>query len=313
MSSCLRLLQYGHLRLGDIRRREIDASKADKHKSGLKPGTINNQLGVLSKLLKVAVVWELIEGAPAVGLLNNPKPQFDYLDFNEADRLLAGAVSEPLWWMMILVGLRTTIGIGYNSDTMTLNQDESTLLSTNRALALTPADCVASLPHVPDSAACLDGLSDDALEVSMCGATEDVRVQRPALSTVCLPHESGFVSGNVHHVAGARVGANSDGSVTLFPGSYEAQWWTTGALGTPTGQRFQIDSEVTRQPIVLSQVDTADVCCEPGQLQRVLTTNTDTFTYTRSLSWCVSAEKGSDTVTLGSGDDTVMERMWSHR
>lgn len=102
----------GHLRLGDIRRREIDAYKADKHKSGLKPGTINNQLGVLSKLLKVAVAWELIDSAPAVGLLKNPKAKFDYLDFNEADRLLAGAASEPLWWTMILVGLRTGLRQG---------------------------------------------------------------------------------------------------------------------------------------------------------------------------------------------------------
>lgn len=102
----------GYLRLGDIRRREIDAYKADKHKSGLKPGTINNQLGVLSKLLKVAVAWELIDSAPAVGLLKNPKPKFDYLDFNEADRLLAGAASEPLWWTMILVGLRAGLRQG---------------------------------------------------------------------------------------------------------------------------------------------------------------------------------------------------------
>ena len=77
---------FGHLRLGDIRRREIDAYKANKREAGLKPGTINNQLGVLSKLLKVAVAWELIESAPAVGLLKNPKPQFDYLDFDDRRR-----------------------------------------------------------------------------------------------------------------------------------------------------------------------------------------------------------------------------------
>lgn len=58
-------------------------------------------------LLKVAVASELTDSAPAVGMLKNPKPPFDYLDFDEADRLLAPAASEPLWWTANLVGLRT--------------------------------------------------------------------------------------------------------------------------------------------------------------------------------------------------------------
>lgn len=100
------------MRIGDFRRREIDAYKADKLKAGLKPATINNQLGVLSKTLKMAVAWELIDNAPPIGLLRSPKPDFDFLDFDEADRLLAAAEEEPLWWTMILVGLRTGLRQG---------------------------------------------------------------------------------------------------------------------------------------------------------------------------------------------------------
>lgn len=109
---CHLLPFFGHLRLGDIRRREIDTYKSTKLKAGPKPSTINNHLGVLSKLLKVAVAWELIDSAPPVGLLKSPLPEFDFLDFDEADRLLAGAASEPLWHTMILVGLRTGLRQG---------------------------------------------------------------------------------------------------------------------------------------------------------------------------------------------------------
>lgn len=60
----------------------------------------------------MALAWEYIDNAPPVGLLRNPKPDFDFLDFDEADRLVAAAERELLWWTMILVGLRTGLRQG---------------------------------------------------------------------------------------------------------------------------------------------------------------------------------------------------------
>lgn len=60
----------------------------------------------------MALAWELIDTAPPVGLLRSPKPDFDFLDFDEADGILAAAQREPLWWTMILVCLRTGLRQG---------------------------------------------------------------------------------------------------------------------------------------------------------------------------------------------------------
>lgn len=103
---------FGNMRLGEIRRREIDRYKAAKSRHGLCPKTINNTLGVLSKLLKLAVQWEVIDHAPPVGLLKTVKPAFDFLTFDEADRLLCAAESEPDALTMILVAVRTGLRQG---------------------------------------------------------------------------------------------------------------------------------------------------------------------------------------------------------
>lgn len=102
----------GHLRLGEIRRREIDRFKSAKLKQGLDPKTVNNIVAVLSKLLKLAVQWEVIDHAPPVGLLKVAKPEFDFLTFDEADRLLCGAEPERETWVMILVAVRTGLRQG---------------------------------------------------------------------------------------------------------------------------------------------------------------------------------------------------------
>ena len=67
--------------------------------------TINNCLTVLRRLLVVARKRGLIESVPEVEWLRTEKPEFDFLDFEEADRLLDAAVGE--WRTMILVALRT--------------------------------------------------------------------------------------------------------------------------------------------------------------------------------------------------------------
>jgi integrase len=76
----------------------------------LAPGTMHNILVVLSDMLQVARKRSLIASVPEIDWIKIPKPDFDFLDFEEADRLIVGADGE--WRTMILVALRTGLRQG---------------------------------------------------------------------------------------------------------------------------------------------------------------------------------------------------------
>jgi integrase len=103
---------FGRMRVDEIRVKDIDAFRAAKLTSGLKPKTINNMLTILRRCLHVAVAWEVIEYAPAVKWLKVPEAEFDFLDFDEAQRLVEAGKVEPEWGAMILTALRTGLRIG---------------------------------------------------------------------------------------------------------------------------------------------------------------------------------------------------------
>ncbi len=67
--------------------------------------TINNVLTVLRRMLVVARKRGYLESVPDVEWLKNERPDFDFLDFDEAERLVKAADGE--WRTMILVALRT--------------------------------------------------------------------------------------------------------------------------------------------------------------------------------------------------------------
>ena len=67
--------------------------------------TINNVLTVLRRMLVVARKRGHLETVPDVEWLKNERPEFDFLDFEEAERLVKAADGE--WRTMILVALRT--------------------------------------------------------------------------------------------------------------------------------------------------------------------------------------------------------------
>src|SRR5262249_7869306 len=90
--------------------KEIETYKSQKLKEGLSPKSINNQLTTLHKLLDVAVDWGILEHVPRVKWLKGPKVEFDFLTFDEADRLLAAA--EPRWFPMIALALKTGLRMG---------------------------------------------------------------------------------------------------------------------------------------------------------------------------------------------------------
>ncbi|NVJ20663.1 site-specific integrase [Myxococcus sp. AM011] len=73
--------------------------------------TINNVLTVLSKLLGVAVEQNTIRQAPRVRLFGKvPKPSFDFLSFEEAERLIG--MAEPELKPVLLVAIKTGLRQG---------------------------------------------------------------------------------------------------------------------------------------------------------------------------------------------------------
>jgi integrase len=82
--------------------RRIDAPLPDRK---LSPKTINNVLTCLRRMLAVARKSGLIAVVSEVEWLRVGRPDFDFLDFAEAERLIAAAEGE--WRTKILLGLRT--------------------------------------------------------------------------------------------------------------------------------------------------------------------------------------------------------------
>lgn len=82
----------------------------DEPKPTFKAKSINNVLTVLRRMLVIARKRGLIATVPEIDWLKVPPDEFDFLDFEEADRLLA-AVDED-WRTMVLVALRTGMRMG---------------------------------------------------------------------------------------------------------------------------------------------------------------------------------------------------------
>jgi len=95
----------GTKKLDQIDQQDIERYKSRKLEQGLVHKTINNHLTVLRCALSVAEEWKLIKHIPKVKWLRVPEPDFDYLEFDEADRLIEAADRD--WRTMIVVALRT--------------------------------------------------------------------------------------------------------------------------------------------------------------------------------------------------------------
>ena len=108
---------FGPMKLTDIRPRDIDRYKSHKlelrKKNGAQrysPKTINLHLSTLRRALYVAQEWEIIDDIPMMRRLKEEKSGFRFLDFSEADRLIAAA--DPEWRTMIVVALKTGMRLG---------------------------------------------------------------------------------------------------------------------------------------------------------------------------------------------------------
>jgi integrase len=110
--------ELGHLKLDEIGVREVEVLKSkllggELHKKKkLKKKSVNNVLGTFGKLMRYAEEMEIIIKVPRIRFLKVPAPQFDFLTFDEAERLLEAAKHNPLLYALIFVALRTGLRWG---------------------------------------------------------------------------------------------------------------------------------------------------------------------------------------------------------
>ena len=100
---------FGRMRLNAIGPRHIEAFKAKMVAAEYAPKTVNNALTVLRKMLCVAVEWDHLDHVPAVRWLRVPPQRFDFLDFEEASRLVAASAE---WRPMIVTAMKTGLRLG---------------------------------------------------------------------------------------------------------------------------------------------------------------------------------------------------------
>lgn len=100
---------FGRRRLDQISYGEIQDYAARKT-GKLSAKSVNNHLTVLRRLLIVAKKRGLIEAVPEIEWLKVPKPDFDFLTFEEAARLTTA--TEPGWSCMVTTALKTGLRQG---------------------------------------------------------------------------------------------------------------------------------------------------------------------------------------------------------
>ena len=101
---------FGTKLLNDIKSYDVERYKNELLNRSLSPKTVNNRLCILSRCLKTAIEWELIEKIPKIKLLKVPPQSFDYLSTEETEEVLLKA--EPFWYEVILVALMTGLRFG---------------------------------------------------------------------------------------------------------------------------------------------------------------------------------------------------------
>ncbi|MGQ0723266.1 MAG: tyrosine-type recombinase/integrase [Candidatus Eiseniibacteriota bacterium] len=94
----------GRKRLEEIGNEDVQGIKMKLAKA--QPATVNNILCVLSKLLKVAIEWGVIEKMPCtIKLLKRVHPEMRFHDFHEYERLVAAARRvDPRAYVIVLLG-----------------------------------------------------------------------------------------------------------------------------------------------------------------------------------------------------------------
>lgn len=101
---------WGPWRLSAINKAASDRYIAKKLDEGYAPKSIYNHLTVLGTLLAEAAERGLLDAAPKIEKPTCPKPEFDFLTFEESQALLDAAKGR--WYPLVLLALRAGPRIG---------------------------------------------------------------------------------------------------------------------------------------------------------------------------------------------------------
>jgi integrase len=95
---------FGEMRLDPVRRHEVETLKAEKLEAGLSRKRVNNILACLGKILRYAHEIEELESVPKIELLKLEPQKFDFLTFEEFERLLEAVKGDAERRVIFLVG-----------------------------------------------------------------------------------------------------------------------------------------------------------------------------------------------------------------
>lgn len=101
---------FGEKRLDEITTADVERYKAETLDDGLSKKSVNNHMICLRRLLTLAVEWGELTAAPKFKALRLPLQDFEFLDFEEAERFLAAATAP--WLAMLTTALKTGLRIG---------------------------------------------------------------------------------------------------------------------------------------------------------------------------------------------------------
>lgn len=202
-------------------------------------------------------------------------------------------------------GGSATVGIvAVTGPGLTISRDDDGLLSSARALAIGTGTCVASSMRLPNSIPCEDRPENTPRYVEICGASSPVDLTPPAMPTMCEANTGAFISGGVYS-NDVRLPAEPDGRVVLYAGEYEARWNILTATDALNSVAYSETGDQASTTVHVSQVETTQVCCAPGQQVQVLTAQADTYV-AGTGAFCVAAQGGNDIVSAGAGNDVLL-------
>lgn len=104
--------RFGDMPIDRVDEIAVEDLKLALGELGRSPKTINNVLTTLHNILRNAKKRKLIKAVPDIEWLRVGEQGFDFLDFEEADRLLAGAAKVPEWTCAVLLALKSGLRLG---------------------------------------------------------------------------------------------------------------------------------------------------------------------------------------------------------
>lgn len=105
------LPRFGRKRLDDIGAKDVEAFKAAQLGTGFSAKSVNNQLAVLGKCLRIAVEWDELRAAPRLRPLKTISRRVDFLSLEEVAAVLSDE-TEPMWNCFVRMAIRTGMRAG---------------------------------------------------------------------------------------------------------------------------------------------------------------------------------------------------------